>query len=131
MKKSFILVLIIFFASYVFANESSNKNKYHYYFEEGTNIYAIKDGIVLLYGFDIEQGNFLEIQYPCLSMTIRYCHLKNFFYFKNNQVFEGNLIGRTGYTGAINEPELMLIVSIDDTFISNPLEKLENLSSNK
>ncbi|MCQ2584546.1 MAG: M23 family metallopeptidase [Treponema sp.] len=131
MKKSFLLVFIIFFLPNIFANETKNKNQYHYYLDEGTNIYAIKDGTILSYGYDVEQGNFLEIQYPCLSMTVRYCHLKKFFYFKNNQVFEGNLIGKSGYTGAINEPELMLLVNIDESFISNPLENLENSSPDK
>lgn len=121
MKKN----IIIGFLLLLFASSFSNnfENEYHFEIEEGNIIYAIQNGKVISYGFDVDRGNYIEINYPDLSMLVIYCHLASFNYFNNNVVNKGDRIGKSGYSGRIDEPELSLIVTIDESFINNKTEE--------
>lgn len=126
MKKYVLSLFLLFIYVYLFSSSNKNVNEYHFDLEEDNIVYAISDGYLMSYGYDIDKGNYVEIKYFNIGITVMYCHLKSFYYFNNNQIRKGDKIGKTGYTGNVMEPELMLIVSIDDFFISNSLENLED-----
>lgn len=121
MRKGVIVGFLLLLVTSLFSN--APKNEYHFQMDEGKIIYALQNGQIISYGFDIDRGNYIEIDYPSLSMIVRYCHLESFNYFNNNVINKGDRIGKSGYSGKIDEPELSLIVTIKESFIDIAEEK--------
>ena len=103
MKKLLFVILLLMNFFYLYAQKITIP------MIEKTSIYAIEDGIVLSYGYDLEEGCYIEINYPSLDLSVKYCNLSKFKYFTDKKIRKGVEIGKTGFTGAITEPLLNLV----------------------
>lgn len=120
MKKIFLYLIFFFIIQFsVFAY--SNKSKISIITDEGKKIYAIDDAKLISYGYDIDDGNYIEIDYQNLGIIVKYCNLSKFKYFHNKNIKFADELGETGFTGAIAEPMINLRFSIS---ISDFDEKL-------
>jgi len=116
MKKAFIFLFVLFIMENLFSVETSRVSEYIFPMEEGTEIYAVDDGILISRGYDLNDGVFIEIEYPKLGIIVKYCCLSRFKYFFNGKIGKTVKIGETGFSGTIDEPALKLKISINDSF---------------
>ena len=80
--------------------------------EMNTPVYATEAGVVTDCGFDIDdmdKGLFVEIE--SIEKRITYCHLSLYKVKKGQKVEEHDLIGNSGMSGNILEPELEIKIS--------------------
>lgn len=96
---------------------SEENYKYFISGNEGQEIYAIDDGIVIDRGYDSENGSFIVLNYQKLKMNITYCNLSSFTYFFENQVKLGDKIGKIGMSGYTNKIGCNVIISLHDDFL--------------
>ena len=72
---------------------------------EGTDVFAIADGVVTSTGFDPVYGNYIIIRHSN-NWTSLYGHLQTVGIVLRSEVKSGNLIGRVGSTGQSTGPHL-------------------------
>ena len=65
---------------------------------EGTEVYAVRAGIVKKAGYDKIYGNYVLIEHDEGYQSF-YGHLKDFYVHLNMKVYSGEVIGRVGITG--------------------------------
>lgn len=87
---------------------------------------AILPGHVIRVGYDKRSGNFVTVQSG--DFTISYCHLSKVYVHKDDFVYAGDFICRSGNTGASTGPHLHLTVkkngkAINPTVILDFVEK--------
>jgi len=91
--------------------------------EEGTNIYAAFDGIVIVAAYDKWNGNYLKIKHDNDIMTV-YCHCKDLNVKKGDKIRAGEVIATVGSTGSSTGPHLHFELRVDDISY-NPQNALE------
>jgi murein DD-endopeptidase MepM/ murein hydrolase activator NlpD len=72
---------------------------------EGTEVFAVADGVVTAAGFDSVYGNYIIIRHSN-NWTSLYGHLQSIETVLRTDVKSGNLIGRVGSTGQSTGPHL-------------------------
>lgn len=90
-----------------FSGKIKNHNGIDLAAEEGTPVYAIKDGAVA-YNFndDPELGNYIILQHDAGKTTSVYAHLSKVFVDQYETVRKGDIIGLVGQTGMVTGPHL-------------------------
>lgn len=80
--------------------------------EEGTECFALANGIITDIGFGTELGKFIALQFEAggNKYGAGYCHLDEIIVKKGDKVTSGQLIGKTGKTGNVgtDKPHLHL-----------------------
>ena len=90
-----------------FSGEMKNHNGIDLAAEEGTPVYAIKDGAVYAaIEKDVEFGNYLILSHDQGKMTSVYAHLSKIFVDRYQYVKKGDVIGLVGQTGKATGPHL-------------------------
>lgn len=90
-----------------FSGEMKNHNGIDLAAEEGTPVYAIKDGAVYtVIENDIEFGNYIILSHDQGKMTSVYAHLSKLCVDQYQYVKKGEVIGFVGHTGKATGPHL-------------------------
>ncbi len=90
-----------------FSGEMKNHNGIDLAAEEGTPVYAIKDGAVYTaIENDVEFGNYIILSHDQGKMTSVYAHLSKIFVDRYQYVKKGDVIGLVGQTGKATGPHL-------------------------
>ncbi len=90
---------------------------------EGTEIYAIADGEIILKEELYLTGNTLIIYHGSGIFSL-YAHLKDFYQQKSELVKSGDLIGFVGQTGRVSGPHLHFGIKIRDQWV-DPLQFID------
>lgn len=78
MKKIFALLIIFFEVFNLFSEENQ---KHFFKIPKETSIFAIDDGSLLSFGYDVYYGNYMEVDYYNLGIIVKYCNLGKMRYF--------------------------------------------------
>ena len=90
-----------------FSGEMKNHNGIDLAADEGTPVYAIKDGAVYTaIDNDAEFGNYIILSHDQGKMTSVYAHLSKIFVDRYQYVKKGEVIGLVGQTGMATGPHL-------------------------
>lgn len=116
MKKKFLILLILFSMMYLHSEEKECKNNYFIELPKGTSIYAIDDGKLLSYGYDVYLGNYMVIDYYQIGIVVQYCNLGKIKNYYEKHITKANKIAESGDSGFIEEPGVTLIISLKDFF---------------
>lgn len=112
--KKIVIVLFLVFCNFTLMAENIIENKFFVEAPENTVIYSIEDGMVLDLGYDVELGMFVKIDYPSIGITVTYCNLKSAFLKRDEKVYKGNKIGKTGITGNIAKSGITQIIQVNE-----------------
>ena len=93
--------------------------------DEGTDICAVKDGIVTEAGTAEMAGNYIRIDHGGGKVTL-YCHCSELYAEAGDEVSAGDVIAAVGQTGLATGPHLHLEVSVDGKN-ADPLEVFPEL----
>lgn len=107
----FVLLNIVSLLS--FASEKKLQKILSINMPEQTEILSLDEGKVLNIGYDVESGNFIEVEYDKLGMIIKYCNLNTMKVLKKQIVSKKQILGFSGITGAVAEPTMNVKASID------------------
>ena len=91
---------------------------------EGTEVYASQDGTVMTAAFDEDYGNYVVIE-DSNGFVTKYAHLESMNVSAGQTVRHGEVIGKTGSTGAVTGSHLHLECLSDGEYY-NPLFYFEN-----
>ena len=91
--------------------------------DEGTDISAVWDGVVLATGVGEQSGNYIKIDHGN-GMTALYCHCSAVYANKGDTVRRGDIIAAVGQTGAATGPHLHFEIRIDGE-LRDPAEVLD------
>lgn len=94
--------------------------------DEGTDICAVKGGIVTEAGTAEMAGNYIRIDHGGGTVTL-YCHCSELYAKEGEEVSAGDVIAAVGQTGLATGPHLHLEVSVDGES-ADPLEVFPELS---
>lgn len=94
--------------------------------DEGTDICAVKDGIVTEAGTAQMAGNYIRIDHGGGKVTL-YCHCSELYAEAGDEVSAGDVIAAVGQTGLATGPHLHLEVSVDGES-ADPLEVFPELT---
>lgn len=95
--------------------------------DEGTDICAVKDGIVTEAGTAEMAGNYIRIDHGGGEVTL-YCHCSELYAKEGEEVSAGDVIAAVGQTGLATGPHLHLEVSVDGES-ADPLEVFPELTN--
>lgn len=90
---------------------------------EGTDIWAVADGVVYETGFSMEHGNYVVLRHINGDMTY-YCHCQGVIAKKDDKVKRGDKIATVGSSGRSTGPHLHFALSRSGWFV-NPEEYME------
>jgi murein DD-endopeptidase MepM/ murein hydrolase activator NlpD len=71
----------------------------------GTEVFAVREGVIITTGFDSTYGNFILIEHQNGYQSF-YGHLESILVEKNQKVSSGTIIGKVGTTGKSTGPHL-------------------------
>ncbi len=107
-----------------FSGQMKNHNGIDLAAEEGTPVYAIKDGAVFsTISNDSTFGNYIILTHDLGKMTSVYAHLSKICVEKYQNVRKGDLIGYVGQTGMATGPHLHFEIR-QGSKAENPRDKL-------
>lgn len=90
---------------------------------EGTIVRSVTDGIVMIVASDNLKGNYIEINNSSVGIDIRLEHLKEISVAQGKTIKKGDIIGKSGQTGAVTGPTLHYSIIKNGVFL-NPLRYL-------
>ena len=109
-------------------NPITGENQFHRGIDiavpEGTEVYAGHDGTVTTAAYDDDYGNYIVIT-DSKGFTTKYAHLESMNVSAGQTVRHGEIIGKTGSTGAVTGSHLHLECLSDGEYY-NPLFYFEN-----
>ena len=107
-----------------FSGEMKNHNGIDLAAEEGTPVYAIKDGAVFsTINDDVTFGNYIILSHDLGKMTSVYAHLSKICVEKYQNIRKGDLIGYVGQTGMATGSHLHFEIR-QGSKAENPRDKL-------
>lgn len=81
---------------------TTEKATFSFAIPTGSPVYALSDGVVMDTNYDMEYGNYIDIDYTTASLKVRYSHLKSFNVMRNFVVHKNDILGTTGRSGNVN-----------------------------
>lgn len=108
-----LIVLLNIVSLLSFASEKKLQKILSINMPEQTEILSLDEGKVLNIGYDVESGNFIEVEYDKLGMIIKYCNLNTMKVLKKQIVSKKQILGFSGITGAVAKPTMNVKASID------------------